>query len=111
MIGTVTRVLVLLVGAAALAGSYVSVDAKRITKAQLHAKQADAAARIRANVPRAATPNKGTGVKNITFTNPRASGTSLRVYLLRLLYVELERVRRVLCRWDYDSGRKLGCWA
>ncbi|EIW62227.1 alpha/beta-hydrolase [Trametes versicolor FP-101664 SS1] len=73
MLGAVTRVLVPLAGIAALVGSYASVDAKRITKAQLHAKQADAAARIRANVPRAATPNKGTGVKNITFTNPRAS--------------------------------------
>lgn len=92
MLGAVTRVLVPLAGIAALVGSYTSVDAKRITKAQLHAKQADAAARIRANVPRAATPNKGTGVKNITFTNPRASGTSLRVYLLRLLFAELDRV-------------------
>lgn len=80
MLGAVMRVLVPLMGVVALVGSYASVDAKRITKAQLHAKQADAAARIRANVPRAAMPNKGTGVKNITFSNPRASGMSLRLY-------------------------------
>ncbi|KAI0352504.1 alpha/beta-hydrolase [Trametes cingulata] len=73
MFGTLTRALLPLLGATALAGSYASVDAKFVTKAELHAKQAEAAARIKANFPRAATPNAGTGVKNITFTNPRAS--------------------------------------
>lgn len=50
-----------------------SVDARMMSKAELHAKQAEAAARIRANMPRATS----TGVKNVTFSNPRASGTSL----------------------------------
>ncbi|EJF60058.1 alpha/beta-hydrolase [Dichomitus squalens] len=46
-----------------------SVDARFPSKAELHAKQAEAAARIRANMPRAT----GSGVKNITFSDPRAS--------------------------------------
>ncbi|PIL36469.1 hypothetical protein GSI_00158 [Ganoderma sinense ZZ0214-1] len=55
----------LLAGIAAIA----SVDARMMSKNELHAKQAEAAARIRANMPRATS----TGVKNITFSNPRAS--------------------------------------
>ena len=60
----------LLAGVAAIA----SVEARMMSKTELHAKQAEAAARIRATMPRATS----TGVKNITFSNPRASGTSLR---------------------------------
>ncbi|KAI1792554.1 alpha/beta-hydrolase [Ganoderma leucocontextum] len=55
----------LLTGIAAIA----SVHARMMSKAELHAKQVEAAARIRANMPRATSP----GVKNITFSNPRAS--------------------------------------
>ncbi|EIW62224.1 alpha/beta-hydrolase [Trametes versicolor FP-101664 SS1] len=47
-------------------------NAKWVTKAELHAKQAEHAARIKANLPRRDVSAK-TGVKNITFSNPRAS--------------------------------------
>ena len=65
MFGTVVRTLVPFLAA-------VSVGARMMSKAELHAKQAEAVARIRANLPRAAAA--GTGVKNITFSNPRACG-------------------------------------
>ncbi len=65
MFGTVVRTLLPLLAAAA-------VGARMVSKAEMHAKQAEAAARIRANIPRSAAA--GTGVKNITFSNPRASG-------------------------------------
>ena len=74
MFGALKRTLLPLLGAAAVLGLYASVDAKLINKADLHAKQAEAAARIRANLPRATGARVSTGVKNITFTNPRASG-------------------------------------
>ncbi|KAH9856035.1 alpha/beta-hydrolase [Lenzites betulinus] len=57
---------------AALAGLTTLVDAKFMTKAELHARQFEAAARAKANLLRAAGA-RSTGVKNITFSNPRAS--------------------------------------
>ncbi|KAI0640566.1 alpha/beta-hydrolase [Trametes meyenii] len=80
MLGTFTRTLVPLLAVTTLLGS---VDAKFTTKAELRAKQEEAAARVKANLPRRAASNaQGTGVKNITFSNPRASefyvdGTSI----------------------------------
>lgn len=49
-----------------------AVEAKKITKNDLRARQAEAAKRwsMQPNLERRAT-----GVKNITFSNPRASGT------------------------------------
>ncbi|TFK88356.1 alpha/beta-hydrolase [Polyporus arcularius HHB13444] len=64
MFGTVVRTVLPLLAA-------VAVGARMVSKAEMHAKQAEAAARIRANMPRSAAA--GTGVKNITFSNPRAS--------------------------------------
>ncbi len=61
---------------AATAFTTTLVSAKWVTKAELHAKQAEHAARIKANLPRRSVSAK-TGVKNITFSNPRASGTDL----------------------------------
>ena len=57
---------------ASVAAAIASVSARFPSKAELHAKQAEAAARIRANMPRATS----SGVKNITFSDPRASGAS-----------------------------------
>ena len=57
---------------ASVAAAIASVSARFPSKAELHAKQAEAAARIRANMPRATS----SGVKNITFSDPRASRTS-----------------------------------
>ncbi|KAI0751809.1 alpha/beta-hydrolase [Daedaleopsis nitida] len=62
----VARALVPLLAAA-------SVGARMMSKAELQAKQVEAAARIRASMPQHSAPVKGTGVKNITFSNPRAS--------------------------------------
>ncbi|KAI0773570.1 alpha/beta-hydrolase [Fomes fomentarius] len=49
-----------------------TASARMMSKAELHAKQAQAAARVRATLPRAPSAG-GSGVKNITFKNPRAS--------------------------------------
>ncbi|OSD01947.1 alpha/beta-hydrolase [Trametes coccinea BRFM310] len=73
MFSTLFRALLPLVGCAALLRSFASVDAKLVNKAELHAKQAETVARLKANLPRATAPGGGSGVKNITFTNPRAS--------------------------------------
>lgn len=50
-----------------------TASARMMSKAELHAKQAQAAARVRATLPHAPSAG-GSGVKNITFKNPRASG-------------------------------------
>ncbi|KAI0637548.1 alpha/beta-hydrolase [Trametes polyzona] len=60
-----------LLSLAGVVGLHTLVNAKFVTKSELHAKQAEAAARIKVNLPRAAGAR--TGVKNITFSNPRAS--------------------------------------
>lgn len=72
-----TRLLFALIAATTFAGLHTLVQAKFITKAELHAKQRESAARIKATLPRRVVDsNTGTGVKNITFSNPRASGKS-----------------------------------
>lgn len=72
-----TRLLFALIAATTFAGLHTLVQAKFITKAELHAKQRESAARIKATLPRRAVDSTtGTGVKNITFSNPRASGKS-----------------------------------
>ncbi|KAI9059042.1 alpha/beta-hydrolase [Trametes sanguinea] len=54
--------------------SHPAAEAKFLSKKELHAKQAEAAARLKAKLPRAAPQSaSGAGVKNITFTDPRAS--------------------------------------
>ena len=68
MFGAVVRALVPLLAVAA-------ASARMMSKAELQAKQAEAAARVRAALPQA--PSAGSSVKNITFKNPRASGMSL----------------------------------
>ncbi|CDO76355.1 hypothetical protein BN946_scf185011.g19 [Trametes cinnabarina] len=78
----ITHPLLSLVGAAALLNYFAIADAKLINNAELRAKQAQTVARLKANLPCAASPSVGSGVKNITFSNPRASefyvdGTSI----------------------------------
>ena len=51
------------------------VDAKMLSKAEMRAKQFAAAQRFA--VQASSAHGSGAGVKNITFSNPRASGTSL----------------------------------
>lgn len=76
-----TRLLFALIAATAFAGLHTVVQAKFITKAELHAKQRESAARIKATLPRRAVDSTtGTGVKNITFSNPRASGESFHPF-------------------------------
>lgn len=67
------RALFALLSVSVFAGLSTLVDAKWVTKAELHAKQAESAARIKANLPRAVSAGPRTGVKNITFSDPRAS--------------------------------------
>ena len=72
MLRSLAHALLPLLAATALGGELAA--ARRLSKAEVQAKQAEAAARIRANMPRASGASSS-GVKNITFTNPRASGT------------------------------------
>ncbi|KAI0771706.1 alpha/beta-hydrolase [Trametes elegans] len=80
MFNAFSLILLPLLGVTALTGSYNTVNAKFASRAKLHKTQIEAAARLQAVFPqRAAT---STGVKNITFSNPRASefyvdGTSI----------------------------------
>ena len=74
MLGSLARAFLPLLAATALAGEYAS--ARLVSKAEIHGKQVEAAARMRANVPRASAASNRSGVKNITFSNPLASRTS-----------------------------------
>ncbi|KAI0666135.1 alpha/beta-hydrolase [Trametes maxima] len=74
MFGALGRSFLPLLGAAALVGLYAPADAKLVTKGEMHKKQVEAAARLKANLPiRTAVQASGTDVKNITFSDPRAS--------------------------------------
>ena len=75
MFDRLARAVLTLFAVAYLVGLQPSVHAKFIRKDELHARQAEAAARIKANLPRSVSGSKK-GAKNITFTDPRASGTS-----------------------------------
>ncbi|KAI0820727.1 alpha/beta-hydrolase [Trametes gibbosa] len=82
MAPTLTRVLLSLLAIAIYSSLITVVDARFVSKTELHAKQREAAARLKATFPRAVSPDAAPGVKNITFSNPRASefyvdGTSI----------------------------------
>lgn len=69
----------LLTVASALVGLQ-GVDARQMRKSDLHARQMEAAQRFHREKREVAT----TGVKNITFTNPKASGGFLFFWGLEL---------------------------
>ncbi|KAI0655251.1 alpha/beta-hydrolase [Cubamyces menziesii] len=72
MFDRLARAVLTLFAVAYLVGLQPSVHAKFIRKDELHARQAEAAARIKANLPRSVSGSKK-GARNITFTDPRAS--------------------------------------
>lgn len=78
--GMLKHALLALLSISAFVGLDAFVDAKWVSKAELHAKQAESAARIKANLPRAVSAGPRTGVKNITFSDPRASRRCQIVY-------------------------------
>ncbi|KAH9936848.1 alpha/beta-hydrolase [Epithele typhae] len=70
MLGPIARAFLPLLAAVTAFGDYAS--ARMLTHAEIQAKQAAAASRIRASMS-ASKGSKSSGVKNITFSNPRAS--------------------------------------
>ncbi|CDO76353.1 hypothetical protein BN946_scf185011.g17 [Trametes cinnabarina] len=76
MLRGLTHLLLPLVGTAAFLNCFTSVDAKLMSRAELRTKQAETVARLKGSLPRADRPNTSSGVKNITFTNPRASDSA-----------------------------------
>lgn len=86
-------------------GSFAGADARKMmTKSELHARQAEAAKRFERPAPRAAS-----AVKNITFTNPKASraftkiplGCSiLTLFSFAEFYVDGAKIPQV----DFDVG-------
>jgi carboxypeptidase D len=56
-------------------------DAQRMTKAELHRRQAEAAKKFQR---RAAPANAGPKIKNITFSNPKASRKSSSAFIFIL---------------------------
>lgn len=89
-----TRLLFSLFAISTFAGFHTLVNAKFMSKAELHARQRESAARIKATLPRALDSKTGTGVKNITFSNPRASGESL-------LYQFVKSRTNKVCREEF----------
>ncbi|KAI0771695.1 alpha/beta-hydrolase [Trametes elegans] len=74
MLNAFAKTLLLPLVVAALAGVHGIADAKFVTRAELRAKQAEAATRIKGDLSRRGVASgEATGVKNITFSNPRAS--------------------------------------
>lgn len=101
MSGALTRLLFSLFAISTFAGLHTPVNAKFMSKAELHARQRESAARIKATLPRALDSKTGTGVKNITFSNPRASGESVQLHSVK---GQTEKLR---CVEFYVDGKSI----
>jgi hypothetical protein len=87
-----------------------TASARRIDRKHVQDLQRQAADRLNKN--RLAVPSvEGGGIKNITFSNPAASGGYLPHARVSSRCVDRGVRGSVLCRWENYTGSRLGRWA
>jgi len=89
---------------------------QQFTKKELHARRLEAAKRWYSNPPPVRETNTNT-VQNITFSNPKASGsfllpprTHMNPSLQGIFLALMLSCCRILCGWDQHPRRGLWCW-
>ena len=95
---------VILIAVAAIVLYISGTGGRQFTKKDLHARQVEAAKRWYSN-PLLERETSTSTVKNITFSNPKASGLFLAP--ISMLIASTLYCRRIFCEWDKYTRRRL----